>query len=78
MIDEGPSLDDMNRFGGDTGYCPECGEEIWDQAEVCPKCRAYLAGGLSSQPPPARDIQNKFVLIVTLIILLAFVLIYVL
>ena len=31
--DEGPSLDDLRRFGSEadtTGYCPECGAEVYD------------------------------------------------
>lgn len=42
--DEGPSAEDLRRFGGDTAACPDCGAEVWDQADVCPKCFAYLGG----------------------------------
>lgn len=42
--DEGPSPEDLRRFGGDTAYCPDCGARVWDQADVCPKCYAYLGG----------------------------------
>ena len=78
MTDEGPSLDDLNRFGGDTAYCPECGEEIWDQAEFCPRCRAFLAGHTSSRPPEASAIQRRIIIAIAIIALAAFVLLYVL
>ena len=30
MIDEDPSDEDLDRFAGEIGYCPDCGEEVWD------------------------------------------------
>lgn len=77
MTDEGPSLDDLNRFGGDTAYCPECGEEIWDQAEFCPKCRAHLGGRTSSHPPEVSHFNRLFYIAVAIIALIAFVLVFV-
>ncbi|MDX9912663.1 MAG: zinc-ribbon domain-containing protein [Phycisphaerales bacterium] len=35
---EGPSADDLERFGSEFHTCPNCGAEVYDQAEVCPKC----------------------------------------
>jgi len=36
---EGPSEEDLERFSReDTGYCPECGEEVWDDAPQCKAC----------------------------------------
>jgi len=53
--DEHPSSEDLERFGGDTALCPECGAEVWDEADVCPKCFAYLGGDTfrRSRIPPA-------------------------
>ncbi|MBL9118366.1 MAG: hypothetical protein JNL80_00450 [Phycisphaerae bacterium] len=45
--DEGPSDDDLRRFGSEVAYCPDCGAEVWDQADVCPTCFAYLGGDTS-------------------------------
>ena len=42
--DEGPSPEDLRRFGGETAFCPDCGARVWDQADVCPSCYAYLGG----------------------------------
>jgi len=78
MRDDGPSVDDLNRFGGDTAYCPECGEKIWDQAEFCPRCRAHLGGHTVSQPPEAGAMQRRIVIAVTIALLIAFILYFVL
>ena len=78
MTDEGPSLEDLRRFGGDTAYCPKCGEEIWDQAEFCPRCRTYLAGDVSGHHPQAREFQKKFLALIAILILIVFFVIYVL
>ena len=51
MIDEGPSIEDIERFDRDTGYCSECGAEIWDQSDFCPKCGLALTKGAMSRPP---------------------------
>lgn len=77
MTDEGPSLEDLRRFGGDTAFCPECGEEIWDQAEFCPKCRSYLAGDVSPKHPQAREFQKKFLTLIAIIVLIGFLLLFV-
>ncbi len=74
MIDEGPSPEDLNRFASDTAHCPECGEEIWDQAEFCPACKTHLGGGTISEPPVAHDIKHRMITIIALLTLLAFML----
>lgn len=39
---EGPSPADLERFGDEFRTCPECGSDVYDQAEMCPKCgRAF-------------------------------------
>ena len=78
MYDEGPSIDDLNRFGSDEAHCPECGEEIYDQAEFCPKCNAYLAGNTSSRPPIESDFRGRWFVLIAIIVLIAFILMYVL
>ncbi len=44
MPDEDPSSEDLERFGGETAFCPACGAQMWDQAEICPRCGAWTAG----------------------------------
>ncbi|MEE2972131.1 MAG: hypothetical protein VX672_03310 [Planctomycetota bacterium] len=38
MLDDDPSDEDVDRFSGEMGFCPDCGEEIWDEAWQCPHC----------------------------------------
>lgn len=39
---EGPSAEDLDRFGDEFRTCPNCGRQIYDQAEVCPHCREAI------------------------------------
>jgi hypothetical protein len=38
LDDDGPSAEDLDRFGDEFISCPNCGRAIYDQAEVCPYC----------------------------------------
>jgi len=40
--DEGPSQADLDRFDIETAYCPECCEEVYDQASICQHCGAAI------------------------------------
>lgn len=50
---EGPSDDDLARFGGDDVPCPTCGEEMYVDASVCPAC-GYIVGDTRAIPSPLR------------------------
>ena len=70
--DEGPSDDDIDRFGDDSpradARCPDCGAAVWSEADICPKCYAFL-GDVSAPPrggPFAR--QWRTLVIVALIV----------
>ncbi len=39
---EGPSAQDLDRFGDEMDSCPNCGAMIYDQAEMCPQCGWYF------------------------------------
>lgn len=39
---EGPSREDLARFGGDTVPCPHCGREVHADAAACPRCDRWL------------------------------------
>jgi ribosomal protein L37E len=77
-IDDGPLEEDIARLSHDTAYCPRCGAEVWDQAEVCPACGEYLGGNTSTRPPLMAEWRAKWVILIILAVLIAFVLIYVL
>jgi hypothetical protein len=73
-IDEGPSEEDIERFSGDTARCPDCNAEVWDAADVCPKCFAYLGGATQSRPSAQQWFDRKmFVLIIILLIIGLFI-----
>ena len=71
--DEGPSLDDLRRFGSEadtTGYCPECGAEVYDDADACPKCFAWITGRTLHKPPEDLALQKKVRQVIVFITLL--------
>ncbi|MHC5025517.1 MAG: hypothetical protein ACYTGR_01985 [Planctomycetota bacterium] len=78
MIDEGPSADDIDRFGGDTGYCPHCGEEVWDQAPQCPSCGTWIEGGVGGQRPDEAWFKRRMTLFILIVVIVAFILVFVL
>ena len=43
-LDEHPASDDIERLDHEGAHCPECGAEVWDAADICPKCYAYIGG----------------------------------
>lgn len=48
---EGPSAEDLDRFGDETLVCPHCGAEVWDQATACHVCGRRLDERPKGQPP---------------------------
>ena len=74
MIDEDPSPEDIERFSGETGFCPDCGEEVWDQAGQCPSCGAFLAGQTATRHPVEGGLRRRWMVLVAVIALLAFAL----
>lgn len=72
MHDEGPSDADLERFGEDAGgYCPECGEEIYDDVEQCPACGMFISG-TTSRPPREQAAQRQWVQMVAIVTLIGF------
>ncbi len=50
---EGPSADDIARFGDDvTQTCPKCKSEMYDDAAMCWKCGHALMGTDRAKPVP--------------------------
>ena len=78
MRDEDPSPDDLERFGHDSGYCPDCGAEIWDQAEFCPSCGGHVGGRTLGRPPLESWLRQRWLILVAAAALAAFVLVWVL
>ena len=72
MIDEGPSSEDLESLDRDTGYCSECGAEIWDQADICPICGFALTRGTLSRPPVEDWWRRRSISLVALLTAAAF------
>ena len=72
MIDEDPSPQDLERFGHETAYCPACGAEIWDQAELCPSCGDLVGGRTSSRHPLESWFRRRWFILVAIGALVAF------
>ena len=70
-LDEDPSEEDQQRFGDDTGYCPECGAEIWDEAWQCPHCEEVVDGrvGRSPDSPAGRHVSRRSVIALALVLI---------
>ena len=55
--DLGPSPEDLERFGDQHqhGWCPQCGAEVWDDAEFCPECGDQIGSFQSDAATRARS-----------------------
>jgi predicted amidophosphoribosyltransferase len=74
MRDEGPSEEDLERLDHDAAYCPACGAEVWDMAEVCPQCQAHLGGNTASRSPLAREWRTRWAVVIAIALVIAFLL----
>lgn len=50
QLDEDPSPEDMERFGGATRTCPSCKAEVYDDAELCHECGHVFSGEPQHSP----------------------------
>ncbi len=64
-IDEDPSPEDLERFGGVTRQCPNCNTELYDEAELCWKCGHALSH--QTGPPPKWIWITAIVLVVVIL-----------
>jgi hypothetical protein len=64
-LDEGPLPQDIERFGGVTVKCPECGTELFDDVALCWKC----GFAVHSQPGPNNGLPLWAVFTVVVVIL---------
>lgn len=48
---EYPDEGDGAELAADTAFCPECGAEIYDAADVCPKCFSWIDGDTVRRSP---------------------------
>ena len=75
---EGPSEEDIERFSSDdSGYCPNCGEEIWDDVTQCPACGSWIQGSTSHRTPLENDLRKRMIILIIALALGAFVILQV-
>lgn len=60
---------DRRRFSSETAFCPECGAEILDSADICPKCYAWVTDETLAKPRARRALRDAVVWIVILALL---------
>lgn len=73
MEHEDPSQEDIDRFSrSEVGYCPQCGEEVWDDAPQCNACGFWLQEGPLSRHPAEATFRKQSFAIIGVIVLLAF------
>ena len=66
---EGPSEEDVARFGDVTVKCPECGTELFDDVAVCWKCgRALGAGTKDESKTPVWFIAAAVLVVVAFVV----------
>ncbi len=70
-IDEGPSDEDIQRFGDVTRTCPECHKEVFDDAAIC-----YHCGHAFERTTAGSTKASRWVVGTIVVIIIAFVLIY--
>ena len=76
MDPEGPGPEDLERFSGETAWCPDCGAEVWDQAETCRQCGNWIGGRAASRRPLEGWFRSRWMILVALGAIAAMVLAY--
>lgn len=85
MIDEGPSPEDIARFGGegdddgdDVMYCPDCGAEVFQDVGVCPKCLNPIGASVARRRPVREKTKGRFTSLIIVLVIIGFFLVFVL
>ncbi len=68
MDPEGPSREDLERLNRRPVHCQECGEEIFDYAEVCPYCGAYQIDAERARKQPMWIVILAIVALITFLL----------
>jgi predicted amidophosphoribosyltransferase len=79
MRNEGPSDDDLNRFGNEgsqSGWCPDCDAEVYDEAEFCQECGNQISGRVLRRPRAATVFRKRMIILVTLVVIAVFFIVF--
>jgi predicted nucleic acid-binding Zn ribbon protein len=75
--DEGPSEEDMRRYGheadpdGASVFCHDCGAPMHHDAEICPKCFCYTGGDALRRSPQRERARRALTVVVILLLVIA-------
>jgi hypothetical protein len=58
---------DQKRFSSDVAYCPECGAEIVDDADICPKCFTWIDGATHRRPSKLKRSIHTVVVVLLIV-----------
>lgn len=78
--DEGPSDEDIRRFGheadpdGATVFCPDCGAAMHLDAEICPRCFCFTGGDTLRRHPRRQRVRRVAAVVVIGLLVLAMLL----
>lgn len=67
--DEDPSPEDVEKFSRETVPCPDCGAEIYDEAEWCHKCGRVLGEAKDTKGLPLWAVWTALGVVVGLVAL---------
>lgn len=73
---EGPSDDDIQRFGADFVTCPNCSSDVYDEATFCPTCGVHM--GDTAALSDTKKMSPAVIGVIALVVAVAFVLVTVL
>lgn len=68
--DEGPSAEDIERFGDVTQKCPSCGREVFDDTDICYHCGHAISKAAGAVRSPMWAIITVGILLMAFAVLL--------
>ncbi|MSR69766.1 MAG: hypothetical protein EXS17_05415 [Phycisphaerales bacterium] len=71
LKDNDPTDEDVRRFSAPVvARCPDCGAAVIEEAEICPKCHAFLWDGPAPrESAPRRGVRFVAIALILLVIL---------
>ena len=78
--DEGPSEEDIRRYGHESDpdgarvFCPDCGAEMHHDAEICPKCFCFTGSDAMRRSPRRERLRRAAILAVMVVLVVALLL----
>jgi predicted RNA-binding Zn-ribbon protein involved in translation (DUF1610 family) len=74
-LNEAEDPDESDQDSGEesgTLPCPNCGEDVWEEAERCPHCGEYITPGIGSDRKPWWVIVAAILALLAVLLWLAF------